>query len=100
MCILFDIKELELENVIESILVSCLDRRQPKRLQIQAASSIKNCALIDSDIVWLCLHYVLPFNQLESTNSVEYSKFVRLRFSNIQLSEEIFLDLVDFFSTL
>ena len=100
MCILFDIKELELENVIESILVSCLDRRQPKRLQIQAASSIKNCALIDSDIVWLCLHYVLPFNQLESTNSVEYSKFVRLRFSNIQFSDEIFLDLVDFFSTL
>lgn len=98
MCILFDIKELELENLITSSLFVYLDKRQPKKLQLLALKSIENCSLIDPDLVWLCLHYILPFasinaNLTDNQSKLAYSKNVRLK-ADYQLSNDILDGLV------
>lgn len=77
MCVLFEIKELELESLIESVVLVYLDKKQPKKLQSLALQAVQNCSLIDSDIVWICLHYVLPFTSiLYDDNFKEYKKLI------------------------
>lgn len=95
MCILLDIKEIELEVVINDIVLTHLDKRQPKKLQILAVDSIKNCSLIDPDIIWLCLHYVLPFNNVD----IKHSSFIKPKYT-IQYNDEIFFDITNVFKNL
>ena len=102
MCILFEIKDLDLECIIETIVLNHLDKRQPKKLQMLAVDALQNMSLIDSDIVWLCLHYILPVEELGSDRgqkeaSLSYSKFIKRKknFSNIQFSDEILRLLFD-----
>lgn len=95
MCILLDIKEVELEAVINDIILTHLDKRQPKKLQRLAVDSVKNCSLIDPDIVWLSLHYIIPFNNLD----IEHSSFIKSKY-NIQLSDELLIDVTNIYKNL
>jgi hypothetical protein len=73
MCVLFEIKELELEIFIVNSLLPYLDHRQPKRLQQLALTSLRSFSYIDSDVVWICLHYATANNnrssQIKSNNN-------------------------------
>ncbi len=99
MCILFEIKEVELENLIDSIMLKYLDERQPVKLQSLALNAIKTCSLIDSDVVWLSLHYIIPFGQMENVGNLIYSKNVKLKYS-FKLRDEILADLIELFKSL
>ena len=102
MCILYDIKEMELENVLTTSIFSYLDKRQPKKLQLLALNSIQNCSLIDPDLVWLCLHYILPFASLNSSNNLVklvHSKNIKLK-SDYQFSNEILEGLIQIYRNL
>jgi hypothetical protein len=109
MCILFDIKDLDLEFIVERMILNHLDRRQPKRLQLLAVDALRNMALIDSDIVWMCLHFVLPFEEFsrfckDQSDSDEikpnYSMFIKNKKLNIQLSDETLHSLSSLMQTL
>ncbi|CAF0854331.1 unnamed protein product [Brachionus calyciflorus] len=108
MCVLFEIKEIELENLIDSCILVYLDKLQPKKLQLLALNACKSCALIDPDVVWLSLHYVLPFqnilsnkfyldNEKDLLNNLNYSSDIKLKY-NFNLNEEIILSLLGLFS--
>jgi hypothetical protein len=84
MCILFDVKELDLEFVVERIVLGYLDRKQPRRLQALAVEGLRNLALIDPDVVWVCLHYVLPQFEGEENRS----KFIKNKKLGVVLSDE------------
>ena len=99
MCILFEIKETELENLIDSIILKYLDERQPVKLQYLALNAIKTCALIDADVVWLSLHYIIPFGHSENFSNLDYSKNVKLKYS-FKIKEEILVDLIEIFRCL
>ena len=99
MCILFEIKEVELENLIDSIILKYLDERQPVKLQLLALNAIKTCSLIDSDVVWLSLHYIIPFGQMENASNLIYSKNVKLKYS-FKLRDDILADLIELFKSL
>ena len=99
MCILLEIKEIELENVIDSIILKYLDERQPRKLQMLAVSALKNCSLIDSDVVWLSLHYVIPFGRLDNIEGLSFSKNVKLRY-DFKLKEEILMELIELFKSI
>ena len=96
MCILFEIKEIELENLIDSILLKYLDERQPDKLQCLALNAIKTCSLIDSDVVWLSLHYIIPFSKLETFNNLNYSTNIKLKY-NFKIKDEILAGLIGVF---
>jgi len=97
MCCLFDVKELELEKVLTTSIFQYLDKRQPKKLQLLALASIENCSLIDCDIVWLCMHYILPFGLINSVDSqFVYSKNIKLKY-DYQFSDETLDRLVQIF---
>jgi hypothetical protein len=103
-CILFDIKEMELENVITTSVSVYLDKRQPKKLQLLALKSIQNYALIDPDLIWLCLHYIMPFasinaNFTDNQSKLIYSKTIKQK-SDYQLSNDILDGLVLLFREL
>ena len=103
MCILFDVKEMDLEFIVETMVLSYLDKRQPKKLQSLAVEVLRNLSLIDSDIVWLCLHYVLPFESRQSyvgeDDNFKYSKFVPNRKNNfnLQFSDDVLKSLFELF---
>jgi TELO2-interacting protein 1 len=99
MCILYDIKEMELENVLTTSIFSYLDKRQPKKLQLLALNSIQNCSLIDPDLVWLCLHYILPFASLNNSIKLVHSKNIKLK-SDYQFSNEILEGLIQVYRNL
>ena len=100
MCILFEIKEIELENLIDSIILKYLDEKQPNKLQRLALSALKNCAMIDADVVWLCLHYVIAFGKLDSqTNVGVYATSVKQKY-HFRIRDDILFDLIQLFKSL
>jgi len=99
MCVLFETRELDLENVIEACILVYLDKRQPKKLQYLAVQGLTNCSLIDSDLVWLCLHYILPFDKIECLKGMQYSKEIQLKYA-IGMSDETRDGLVQLFKQL
>jgi hypothetical protein len=110
MCILFDIKELDLEFIVERMILNHLDRRQPKRLQLLAVDALKNISFIDADIVWMCLHYTLPFEQYSKFSNADqtdleeirpdYSMFIKNKKLNIQFSDDILQSLFSLLKSL
>lgn len=98
MCILFEIKELELENFIEKSILMYLDKQQPKKLQQAALNALRNCSLIDPDLVWLCLHYVIPFSSVKETNFV-YSRDIKKKYE-FKFSEDTLDGLLSLFTEL
>ncbi len=101
-CILLDIKELELEDLISDVILTHLDKRQPKKLQQLAVSSLRNCALIDANIVWLCLHYTLPSNSIAGSDSDQAKPppFIKTKFTSMQFNQDVLIDLTDIFNTI
>lgn len=109
-CVVVEIKQIELENVIDSIVLTCLDKRQPKRLQSLAVEAMKNCALVDPDTVWLCLLYVIPFRSIRESHPSEaeriemvYKQADMRGFNtkmNIELSDEVLSSLIDLFNAI
>lgn len=111
LCIVLDLKQIELEMCIESTVLGYLDHKQPRKIQLLALNALKNCALIDADVVWLCLHYVIPFNTLRNIEPTEennnqrtnwthlksYSSPIRLKFPSQQITNEILFSLLDLF---
>jgi hypothetical protein len=97
MSVIFEIKELELELLIESCILMYLDKRQPKKLQLAAVQAIKNCSLIDSDLVWLCLHYVMPVEAICKLNG--YSSTLRRKYE-FSLNDEVTSQLTELFKNL
>jgi hypothetical protein len=103
MSVLFEFKGVELEEIIDSIILRYLDKRQPKKLQLLAIEALKNCALIDSDVVWLCLHYILPFSSIkfeeQQHNSFhfKYSTFIKMKYPNIQINKDVQDELLKLF---
>ena len=85
--------------MIDSIILKYLDERQPVKLQLLALNAIKNCSLIDSDVVWLSLHYIIPFGHMENVSNLIYSKNVKLKYS-FKIRDEILEDLVELFKSL
>ena len=104
MCILFDVKELDLEFIIEMIVLSYLDKRQPKKLLSLAIESLRNLSLIDSDVVWLSLHYVLPFKEHAIRDGQEmkrkFSRFIKKKKLNIQFNDETLKSLFTLFNSI
>lgn len=109
-CVVVEIKQSELEAVIDAIVLECLDKRQPKRLQALACEAMRNCALIDPDIVWLCLFYVVPFRSL-AAQWTQHAERAEQAFSaagmriinpkrNIELSDETLSTLLDLFNSI
>ena len=101
MAVLFEIKELELEKFIDSSILVYLDRNQPKGLQSLALDAISNCALVDSDIVYVCLHYILPFAMFnsEKEKSLNYSNSIKIKY-NFQFNDEILQGLIQLFKNI
>ena len=101
MCVLFDIKEMELEHIIETSVFVYLDKRQPKKLQILALNFLRNCSLIDADLVWLVLHYIMPFASLNARNTdkLVYSNAIKHK-CELQMSEETLVCLKELFESL
>lgn len=97
MSVIFEIKELELENLIESCILMYLDKRQPRKLQVAAVRAIKNCSLIDSDLIWLCLHYVMPAEDI--TKLTGYSRNIKRKYE-FNLSDEVRSQLTELFQSL
>jgi hypothetical protein len=120
MCVLFEIRSVELEKLIETVMFAYLDKRQPKRLQSLTLDALRKCSLIDADTVWLCMHYLMPFanahaqaqndqerrlkQQLEvhSLDESFYSSRIKSKQHShiIQLSDETIDALVELFSIL
>lgn len=98
LCVLFDIKELDLENLITSCLMIYLDKRQPKRLQSLAVEALEQCALIDCDCVWLCLHYLIPTTTMNSEMMI-YSHRIKLKFE-YQLNSDLVERLITLFKNI
>lgn len=100
LCVIMDIKEMELESLLEAIVLPYLDKRQPKRLQSLSVDSLQNYALIDPDTVWLSLHYVIPNSRSEIENinifKENYIKSIKPKF-NFQLADEVLIRLIDIF---
>jgi hypothetical protein len=100
MCILYEIKDMDLEFLIEMVILNHLDKRQPKKLQNLALEALKNVSHIDSDIVWLVLHYILPFDEADKKD-LAHSKFIKKKnTTNIYLSDEILESLFDIFKSI
>jgi hypothetical protein len=93
--ILFDIKQIELEHLIEATIIPYLNVKQPKKLQSQAVTALVNCSLLDADIVWLCLHYIIQFSS-KSGEKLVYSTNIKLKY-NFELNANVEKDLVDLF---
>jgi len=92
MSVLLELKGVELEQIIDSVVLRYLDKRQPKKLQFLATEALKNCSLIDSDVVWLCLHYILQFSSIkydEQSSDFEYSTFIKTKYPNMQLDKDV-----------
>ena len=101
MCVLFDIKEMELETIIETSVFVYLDKRQPKKLQILALNFLRNCSLIDADLVWLTLHYIMPFACLNERNieKLVYSYTIKQK-CELQMNDETLTGLSGLFKSL
>lgn len=100
MCVLFEVKELELEHLIESSILAYLDKRQPKKLQSAALRALENCALVDPDLVWLSMHYVIPFTSLNPTDEhLVYSTEIKQKYE-YQMSKETLEGLIGVFKNL
>ncbi|RNA26019.1 TELO2-interacting 1 -like protein [Brachionus plicatilis] len=104
MCILFEIKDLELETLVDSCVLVYLDSMQPRKLQYSALEACKNCALIDADVVWLSLHYVIPFKKILSQElaqsfleKLDYSSGIKPKY-NFSLNQDILYSLLSIFS--
>jgi hypothetical protein len=98
MSIFLEIKETQLEILIDSIILKYLDERQPIKLQKLAMSAIRNCALIDADVLWLCLHYVMPFGKIGGSN-LDFSTSVKLKY-DFKVNDDMLLDLIGLYSQL
>jgi hypothetical protein len=111
MCIFMDIKQYALESVIENILLGYLDRHQPARLQELALRSLEVFAKFDPDLVWLCLHYIIPFGNLKDhilkptdevfslIESLAYTDKIGLKF-NLAFEQPILVSLLKVFAGL
>ena len=102
MCILFEIRDLELENLIDSCILVYLDSLQPKKLQDLALEACQSCALIDADVVWLSLHYVLSFKNYFDQKSAQYftldfSYEIKAKY-NFSINQDILLSLLRLFN--
>ena len=60
LAVLLDVRGLELEQAVCSMLLPLLHAGQPAQLQLLSVQALGQCALIDPDVVWLALNYVLP----------------------------------------
>ncbi len=99
MCVMFEMRSLDLESVIEACVLVYLDRRQPRKLQCLAVQALVNCSLIDSDLVWMCLHYVLPFGEIAGAQEMIYSREISVKYA-IEMSAETLGGLVELFKKL
>lgn len=91
-CILFDIKECDLEYVIETCVCFYLDKRQPSQLQHLATEAIRNMANIDPDIVWLSINYLIR----SSNTSIK----LKHSLATVQLAEHISTSLLDILNSI
>lgn len=92
-CVVIQITQLELELVLDAIVFTCLDRRQPKRLQSLALNALRHCALVDPDVVWLSLLRVIPF---EANSVAFYQDFERAQAAFKVASMRMFTPKVNF----
>ena len=107
-CVCMDVREAQLEQLIDSIVLVYLDKRQPKRLQLLATDALRHFALIDADTVWLCHIYVLPFQSLRGDvyeRAVEMFKCANMKlpypkFDQLQIADDMVVDLLDLFNTI
>lgn len=110
-CVVVEIKQMELEWVLDSIVVPCLDKRQPKRLQALAVDAMRTCAYVDADTVWLVLLCLLPFRtaQMRDVYVSECERGEQMyklagmsmftsKMANLQLTDEVLASLVSLFN--
>lgn len=92
-CNNIELSNMDLENLTRVSIIPYLDKHQPVSLQKSAIDALIYLAQSYSDIIWICLHYVVPAID-------DYSNRIKLCYSSIQLNDTIRNQLIDLFNNL
>jgi len=92
------IDETRLELLIKSLIVPYLDKRQPIQLQNLSVEALKSFSLLNSDIIWLYIHLMVDFTELESSY---YSKIkIKLKYENLMIDSQIKTELFNIYQNI
>ena len=92
------IDETRLELLIKSLIVPYLDKRQPIQLQNLSVEALKSFSLLNSDIIWLYIHLMVDFTDLENSY---YSKIkIKLKYENLMIDSQIKTELFNIYQNI
>jgi len=99
-CIAIEIQQVELEQLLLSVYLPYLDKRQPVKLQELAVEALRCFAQYSPDVVWLCAHYIpKPSSSLAIQTGI-FSSDIRFKIKDLVVEDKLWTDILTIYNSL